>query len=176
MLQATFARLCNARVLLTVGLVGLALASVANGQAQRPNATLDALVIEVQALRAEMSQAASASILVGRLQMEDERISAAARELDAVQAELTTGEKRASELAEDLTRLEDMMLAASPEARGKFDPLLTTVRQSLEQHQRRQTTLKRRKDMLARDLRDDQARWTEINTRLEHFEQALASR
>jgi chromosome segregation ATPase len=176
MLNATFARLRNARVLVTVGLVGLALASVANGQAQRPNATLDALVLEVQALRAEMNQAASASILVGRLQMEDERIAGAIRELAAVQAELTTGEKRASDLAEDLTRLEDSMLAAQPDARTKFEPLLTTVRETMEQHQRRQATLKRRKDTLARDLRADQTRWADINARLEHFEQALAAR
>jgi len=180
MLNATFARLRNARVLVTVGLVGLALASVASGQAQRPNATLDALVVEVQALRAEMNQAASASIraqvLVGRLQMEDERITGAVRDLDAVESDLTTGAKRTSELAEDVTRLEEMMLAAPADARAKYDRLLVTMHQTVEQHQRRQTTLKRRKDTLARDLREDQIRWTEINARLEHFEQTLASR
>ena len=92
MLNAPISKLLTTRTLGMLALGALAMGGVASGQAQRPDATLDELVVEVQALRAEMNQAASASIraqlLVGRLQMEDQRIAGVVRELDAVQAEL----------------------------------------------------------------------------------------
>jgi hypothetical protein len=76
-------RNCSRPNVWTLGIVALALAGVASGQGRRPDATLDELVVEVQALRAEMNQAAAASIraqlLVGRLQMEDQRISGVVR-------------------------------------------------------------------------------------------------
>src|SRR6188508_1202901 len=92
MLNKPLSKMLTTRAVWALGLGALALAGAASGQAHRPDATLDELVVEVQALRAEMNQAAAASIraqlLVGRLQIEDQRISAVVRDLEAVQAEL----------------------------------------------------------------------------------------
>src|SRR5688572_32357151 len=97
--------------LLMLGLGALAVAGVASGQAQRPDATLDELVVEVQALRAEMNQAAASSIraqlLLGRLQMEDQRISGVVRDLEAVQAELSLAAQMRAEAATRVKALED---------------------------------------------------------------------
>src|SRR5687767_6733801 len=100
--------------LLMLGLGALAIAGVATGQGQRPDATLDELVVEVQALRAEMNQAAAASIraqlLVGRLQMEDQRIAGVVRELDAVQADLAGNAQARAEAATRLRAREEAVL------------------------------------------------------------------
>jgi hypothetical protein len=94
---------------------------VASGQAHRPDATLDELVVEVQALRAEMNQAAAASIraqlLVGRLQMEDQRISGVVREMESVQADLASNAQARAEAATRQRELEDAVLTATNDVR-----------------------------------------------------------
>src|SRR5690242_2459156 len=94
MANLSLSKLLTTRTVWIMGLGALVLGGVASGQAHRPDATLDELVVEVQALRAEMNQAASASIraqlLVGRLQMEDQRIAGVVRELESVQADLAS--------------------------------------------------------------------------------------
>src|SRR5215831_5732902 len=103
MLNPHLSKLLSMRAVAAVAIGALAIAGVASGQAHRPDATLDELVVEVQALRAEMNQAAGASIraqlLIGRLQMEDARIASVVRELEIVQSELATGAQGRSETA-----------------------------------------------------------------------------
>ena len=158
----------------------LAVAGVASGQAQRPDATLDELVVEVQALRAEMNQAAAASIraqlLVGRLQMEDQRISGVVRELEAVQADLAAHAQTRVEAATRLRTMEEAVLGATNDVREEATRQLTAARAAAQQVDRRQQTLKRRESALAKELEADQARWQDINERLENFEQSMAAR
>src|SRR6188768_4184260 len=114
MLTAHISRLLTTRMVWTLGIIALALAGVASGQARRPDASLDELVVEVQALRAEMNQAAAASIraqlLVGRLQMEDQRIAGIVRELEAVQADLAANAQARTESAAKLKPLEEAVM------------------------------------------------------------------
>jgi chromosome segregation ATPase len=163
-----------------LGLGALAIAGVASGQGQRPDATLDELVVEVQALRAEMNQAAAASIraqlLVGRLQMEDQRIAGVVRELDAVQADLATSAQTRAEAATTLKALEEAVLSATNDVREEAEKRLNGAKAAAQQVDRRQQALKRRASTLAKELEENQARWQDINERLENFEQSMASR
>ncbi len=163
-----------------VGLGALALAGVASGQAHRPDATLDELVVEVQALRAEMNQAAAASIraqlLVGRLQMEDQRIAGVAREMEAVQADLSANAQARADAAARLRTLEDAVLTATNDVREEALKQLAAAKAVAQQSDRRQQALQRRENSLAKELQEDQVRWTEINARLENFEQSLHAR
>lgn len=160
-----------------LGLVALALAGVASGQAHRPDATLDELVVEVQALRAEMNQAASASIraqlLVGRLQMEDQRIAGVVRELEGVQTDLAANALARADAAARLKTLEDAALGATTDVRLEAEKQLNAARSSAQQLDRRQQGLKRRESVLAKELQEDQARWQQLNARLENFEQGV---
>jgi chromosome segregation ATPase len=180
MLNAPISKLLTARTLGMLALGALALGGVASGQAQRPDATLDELVVEVQALRAEMNQAASASIraqlLVGRLQMEDQRIAGVVRDLEAVQTELAATAQVRADAATKVKALEDTVLGATNDVREEFMQQLTTAKAAAQQIDRRQQTLKRRESALAKELEEDQARWQDINQRLEHFEQSLTAR
>jgi len=179
MLNAPFAKLLTTRAVWMLGLGALALAGVASGQARRPDATLDELVVEVQALRAEMNQAAAASIraqlLVGRLQMEDQRIAGVVRELESVQADLAANAQARAESAQKLKALEDAVLGATTDIRDEAERRLVAAKVAAQQADRRQQALKRRESGLAKELQEDQARWTEINARLENVEQAMTA-
>jgi len=177
MLNTLFSKLMTTRVAVMLGLGALALAGVASGQAHRPDATLDELVVEVQALRAEMNQAAAASIraqlLVGRLQMEDQRIAGVVRELEAVQADLAANAQTRADAAARLKALEESALGATNDVREDADKRLAAGRAATQQADRRLQALKRRESALAKELQEDQARWQDINARLENFEQAI---
>ena len=168
------------KLLAPLALGALLVAGVASGQAQRPDATLDELVVEVQALRAEMNQAAAASIraqlLVGRLQMEDQRIAGVVRELESVQADLAVHAQARVEAATRLRTLEEAVLGATNDVREEAVRQLNAARAAAQQVDRRQQTLKRRESALAKELEVDQARWQDINERLENFEQSMAAR
>lgn len=180
MLNTPMSKLFTTRAAWIVGLGALALAGVASGQAKRPDATLDELVVEVQALRAEMNQAAAASIraqlLVGRLQMEDQRISGVMRELGAVQTDLAANAQARAEAAARLRVLEDAVLSATNDVREEALKQLAAAKAAAQQSDRRQQALKQRESSLAKELQEDQVRWTEINARLENFEQSLHTR
>ena len=172
-----FSTLLTTRTMWTLGIAALALAGVASGQARRPDATLDELVVEVQALRAEMNQAAAASIraqlLVGRLQMEDQRIASVARDLEAVQAENAANAQVRTETASRIKLLEDALTSAGADTRDEAERQLAAVKAAAQQADRRQQALKRRESGLAKELQAEEARWAEINAQLENFEQAI---
>jgi imidazolonepropionase-like amidohydrolase len=58
----------------------------------------------------------------------------------------------------------------------EFEKRLNGARATAQQVDRRQQTLKRRASTLAKELEENQARWQDINERLENFEQSMASR
>jgi chromosome segregation ATPase len=180
MMNTPFSKLLNTRTSWTLGIAALALAGVASGQGRRPDATLDELVVEVQALRAEMNQAAAASIraqlLVGRLQMEDQRISGVVRELEALKADLGVNTQVRSDAAARIRTLETALTSAGPDVRDDVDRLLAETKAAAYQAERRQQALTRRENSLTKELQEDQARWREINERLENFEQSIPGR
>lgn len=180
MLNTTISKIFTTPAVWMIGLAGLALAGVASGQAQRPDATLDELVVEVQALRAEMNQAAAASIraqlLVGRLQMEDQRIASVVRELETVQDDLAVNAQARTDAAAKLRSLEDAVLGATNDVREDAVKQLNAAKAAAQQVDRRLQALKRRESALAKELQEDQARWHDINARLENFEQSMTAR
>ena len=180
MFNTLCSKLMTTRVAVMLGVGALALAGAASGQAHRPDATLDELVVEVQALRAEMNQAAAASIraqlLVGRLQMEDQRIAGVVRDLEAVQGDLAAGAQTRTDAAARLKTLEDTVLGATNDVREDAEKQLAAGKAAAQQADRRLQMLKRRESALAKELQESQARWQEINARLENFEQAIPGR
>lgn len=177
MLNVSISKLFTTRAVWMLGVGAVVLVGVASGQAQRPDATLDELVVEVQAMRADMNQAAAASIraqlLVGRLQLEDQRIAAVMRDLEGVQAELASVAQARAESASRLKSLDDALLSATTDVREDAEKQMTGARAGVQQIDRRQQGLKRRETALAKELQDAQARWQDINGRLETFEQSM---
>jgi len=177
MLNVPMKKILTTRATWIAVLGALTLGTVASGQAHRPDATLDELVVEVQAMRAEMNQAAAASIraqlLVGRLQMEDQRIAGVVRDLEAVQADLAANAHARTESATKLKTLDEAVMGATSDVREEAEKQLAGAKAAAEQIDRRQQLLKRRESALAKELQEDQARWRDLNARLENFEQSI---
>jgi hypothetical protein len=163
-------------VCLLLGAGGVLLA-----QTPAPASPPDALLAEVRALRADMNRAASASIrtqlLTARLQLQEQRIYAAARQLTDVQATLRA-------VRDDIRELQT--------ATRRFDRALTTgnvsfeerdeVRRQMEQHgleidqkNQRVRELAAQEADLFNTLGSEQARWTEFNGRLDDIERLLTT-
>jgi chromosome segregation ATPase len=127
-----------------------------------------------------MNQAAAASIraqlLVGRLQMEDQRISGVVRELEALKADLAVNTQMRGDAASRIRTLETALTSAGPDVREDVDRLLAEAKAAAYQAERRQQALTRRENGLTKELQEDQARWREINERLENFEQSIPGR
>ena len=62
------------------------------------------------------------------------------------------------------------------DVREEADKQLDAARVDAQQVDRRQQALKRRESALAKELEAVQARWQDVNERLENFEQSMAAR
>src|ERR1051325_6702667 len=89
------------------------IAVVASAQADRRAATLDDLLIEIRGLRADLGQAASASmrmqLLVARLSLQEQRITVLSRQLTDVQSQLGTAVRERTHDEETLQDVEHLI-------------------------------------------------------------------
>jgi len=145
------------------------------GQAPAPgprSASMDDVVTEVRALRAEMKQSAQASLraqlLVARLQVEEQRIAGLARQLSETEQQIRGLESaRNPWLEQMLTELDK-----NPPKPGEVD-MMAGVRAQFEKIQNGDPVLNERRDSLSRQLADEQARWMAFNAQLEALEKAI---
>jgi len=68
------------------------------------------------------------------------------------------------------------VIGATSDVREDADKQLAAARAAAQQTDRRQQLLKQRESALARELQEEQARWQDINARLETFEQSIPVR
>jgi len=64
-------------------------------------------------------------------------------------------------------------MGATSDVREEAEKQLAGAKAAAEQIDRRQQLLKRRESALAKELQEDQARWRDLNARLENFEQSI---
>jgi DNA repair exonuclease SbcCD ATPase subunit len=158
-----------------IALSVLVFAAATAGQSSTPPAgNMEPLVNEIRALRADLNRVAGASIrsqlLVGRLQLQEQRTVTLSRQLDTVQQELAevTQEKLASE--DRLKEVEESTWTEKPEER---ENLLSALRQQIKQQQRREQQLRQRESSLSALVADEQTRWTDFSSRLDDLERTL---
>lgn len=152
-------------------------------QAQQPATTdvLPALLAEVKGLRAAMEQMGSAGprvqLAVSRLQLQEGRIAGMVRRLDTVRDSLSGARRE----LEQITGVQKMMEGGGePQEPGAekedFGPMLVGVRKQVAAAQANVDRLKAEELQLMQDVTAEQARWTDINQRLDELERALAKR
>ena len=167
-------RLVPTAVLAIAGLIGLA--SVGTGQSSRSTTpSADDLLAEVRGLRAEFNQAAGASVrtqlLVARLQLQEQRVNAVARQLADVQDRLAAVQQGQAATSERLAASEDGQQRLPPEDRS--DDQIRALKLQLEQVQKREQDLRAQEASLSARLAAEQATWTQFNTRLDALERSL---
>jgi chromosome segregation ATPase len=165
---------------------------LATAQAQTPGASnsgdiMPALLAEVRALRVAMEQMTSAGsrvqLALGRLQLQEQRLTAANGRLAEGRNQLASAQRHAAQLQERVTGLEGILASDDlPKSDAKTSPeeMRKTLTYELQQAQREMHAangevqrLLNQENILANDVSTEQARWSDLNQRLEDLERAL---
>ena len=173
-------------MLTAVVMAGLAAAVVGvSGQAQPPvrgDDVLPALLVEVKGLRAAMEQMAAAGprvqLFVGRLQLQEGRIAGMIRRLDTVRDALAAARRDVDRSKGSMQMLESGLReqGVPPEQLKEMPGILAGLKKELTSTQANVDRLAAEEQQLANDLATEQARWVDINQRLDELERALAAK
>ena len=159
--------------IIAAGSIGVV--AVIAGQPARAAAAGDDLLAEVRALRAEFNQAAGTNVrtqlLVARLQLQEQRVIGAARQLADVQERLASVAQAQAALVERLAGSEEGLRRLPPE--DQSDDQIRALKLQLEQSTKREQDLRAQEAASSSRLAAEQAKWTEFNTRLDALERAL---
>lgn len=160
------------------GVVILALAAGTAGQSVTSN---DPLLAEVRALRAELNQAAGASIrtqlLVARLTLQEQRINTVSKQLADVQMLRTGNDAGVAQMSARQKQIEDQLRGQLPaEARQQLDREIAAVKAPMTQMQRRSQELQAQESALSGQLASEQSRWIDFNSRLDQIETEIRDR
>jgi chromosome segregation ATPase len=161
----------------------IVLATTAGGETpQQPNQdTLGALLVEVRGLRSAIEQMASVGpsiqLAMGRLQLQEQRINTLVRRGDVVRDALTAAHKRAAALRDRFGNLQRALEESTePLNRSNIEGQLPMVKQDLARATAEIQRLQTEESEAAAQVSSEQARWAEINQRLEELDRALARR
>jgi len=160
---------------LAIGALVWAIATAVGAQSSAlPDGSMQALVSEIRALRADVNRVAGASIrsnlLVGRLQLQEQRTITLSRQLASVQQELAGIAQEQSALQDRLQEVDESTSMKQEER----EQLHIAVQQQLKQNQRREQHLRQQESSLSAVVADEQARWTDFSSRLDELERTLA--
>jgi len=155
----------------------IGLATLLSGQtpaAPSRQASMDDLVTEVRALRADIQQLADASIraqlLVARLQVQEQRIAGIARQLSETEEQIRALEGARNPFLTEMLKQFDKEPAEPGEAN-----LFAGMKAHLEKLENGDPVLKERQSTLSRQLSEEQARWIAFNAQLEELERLVTA-
>ena len=171
---------------LSVAVVLLAGWTVVRAQAPAGSGSTDilpALVVEVRALRIALEQMTSAGpriqLALGRLQLQEQRINTSIKRADDARTRLAQLQREQAEMQQQFRGLESELKNRGHRADGQ-GPGVDDVAAMLEHHKQmlaiRNGEVQRaaaEEATYANEVATEQARWTEINQRLEDLERAL---
>jgi chromosome segregation ATPase len=161
--------------LIAAVLVGLPIAVLA--QPATPD-TLTALLQEVRALRVALERSAitgpQIQLLAGRLTVQNERVSRAARDLDQVRLNLSNTSMATARAATQAQQLEQTLATtANAEQRKQIEFEQRVLKQQIEEMTAEEQRLRLRETELAAALAAEQTAWNELNRRLDELERIL---
>jgi septal ring factor EnvC (AmiA/AmiB activator) len=143
------------------------------------NSPMDQLLAEVRGLRAEVNQAASASVraqlLVARLQLQEQRINVLGGQLAEVRRLITTLESGQTQVATQLKSLEESSRRVNPVPED-IEMMVARLKAQLAQTQREEQQLRMQETELSNQLTAEQGRWFDFNARLDELERQLLNR
>jgi hypothetical protein len=136
------------------------------------------LLVEIRGLRADLNQALGANIraqlLVGRLQLQEQRINVLSGQLAEVRRGLVGVEAGQVRPATQLQGLEEALRAGSlPPGAGDVKPMIAQLKTQLAQAQREEQRLRAQEAELAAQVDAESSRWSFFNERLDEIERTL---
>jgi hypothetical protein len=176
-------RMRSGRLVQVVAFVGIAglggwAGRTAHAQASAPPETLPSLLAEVRQLRVAIEQMASAGpriqLVLGRLQLQEQRINNLLRRLETVRAELEGIQGEHDNLQLQLQGLErEAGETTDAERRRAFEAEVRAIKSRLPAVGARLQQRQTEESTLSADISAEQGRWTDFNQRLEELERAL---
>jgi len=158
-------------------LAGLGGVLLAEGTRTPDISAQDALLAELRALRAEVTQAASASIrtqlLVARLQLQEQRVFTVARQLVDAQDRLAAIQIRITGERARVRQLEDAASRAAGQGQLAIQQAILEAGTQIEQQHGQELEFRARETELRKAVEDAQARWTDFSDRLDALERSL---
>jgi hypothetical protein len=168
--------LCVALLLMVAFVIA---AGAVSGQTARPTATLDDLLAEVRALRAEINQVAAAGIraqlLATRLSLQEQRIRILADRLTEAQRIVKSSGADHRARSAHLKRVEDSLRdgTASSTTSGAFDAMLGHLREDVDRSGREEQALKAQEHELLKTMSAEENLWIDFSSRLDKLEREL---
>jgi chromosome segregation ATPase len=177
-------RLVSRSLAAAVGVVAIALllaGVVASGNQTTESTILPALLAEVRGLRAAMEQMASAGprvqLALGRLQLQEQRMSMLLMKQDATRGSLASVQQQ---LAQHQGRLADLEGndRNHPDAnvRREVEQMIIMAKREIATTTLEVQRLTAEESSISADVASEQARWSELNQRLEELERTLGKR
>jgi hypothetical protein len=151
-------------------------------QAQQASTSdvLPALLVEVKGLRAAMEQMAAAGpraqLFVSRLQLQEGRIAGMIRRLDTVRDTLASSRRELEGFKGAWKMMEGEDDGKPGEPKEDFGPILAGMKKQAAAAQANVDRLAAEEMQLTQELATEQARWIDINNRLDELERSLAKR
>jgi DNA repair exonuclease SbcCD ATPase subunit len=181
-------RTTAAALVLTAPLIGLAAARTQT-QGTGSQDIMPALLAEVRGLRQAMERSATSGakvqLVLGRLQLQEQRVTSALRRLDEIRSKLNVAQREAAGLQDRIegveAELKDAAVVPRTPAPGErprpsreqLEMMLTDARRELERKTSEVQRLGAEEAQVASEVTNEQARWFEFNQRLEELERAL---
>jgi hypothetical protein len=170
-----------AAVFLMVSGAALGRTSVQAQPAITSQDVLPALLAEVKGLRAAMEQMAGAGprvqLSVGRLQLQEGRIAGMIRRLDTVRDTLASARRELEGFKGAQKMMEGGDADRKPgEEKQDWGPIFAGMKKQAAAAQANVDRLAAEEIQLTQDLAAEQARWVDINQRLDELERALGKR
>ena len=160
--------------------IGAGLVAGVSGQTQRQPApaSLDDLLAEVRAIRTELQQVSGASIraqlMVGRLQLQEQRINSILQQLNTNRNQLNEVERTRALLAPQMKMFEEAARNEGVTAEGS--PSGNPLKAVFDEQRKREKDLRAQESALSAQLATEQARWVEFSDRLDEIERELQKR
>ena len=164
--------------LAVLGLIAMVRGSLsAQGVAPASQDVLPALLVEVRGLRAAMEQMASAGarvqLAMGRLQLQEQRINTSIRRLDEIRAAIPGAEAIADLKRGEIRGWEAQFRLEPPDDRDRAEEMLKQARGVAAARAADVLRLQGEEASLVQLIATEQARWTDINERMEELENSL---
>ncbi len=148
-------------------------------QTAPPADPMSALLAEVHALRVAMERSGTVTprvqLTLARLNIEEQRVAQLAGQLDQVRRELSNAYRETQKLSEQIPDIEKSLEGALDDrAREGLEYAHKEVKRKLIAQARIEQELRARENEAAQALTSEQARWVELNTRLDELERLHA--
>jgi hypothetical protein len=164
--------------LIVLGVV-LVSAVALSGQAQRQPASLDDVVSELRALRADLRQTTRAStqsqLLTVRLQLQEQRLAVLSNQRQLVVTKLTDEARERIEAEAKLKLFQgDEAKNLPPEfPRDQLEGMVNEFKRLIALHKETEQGLRAQEAALSGDIANEQSRWQDFNNRLDELERSL---